>query len=125
MRLNNILTSGHKFAESEYALKSKFILLNSLIFLSITVVSILTVVLISDKKIFFAMINLFYILSGLYSIYLLRKNKTNQKYIIVIFSLLSLLVVVIAISEYPNEEVRILWFPAVIISSFFLGGEKE
>lgn len=124
MRLNDILTSGHQFTENEHVLKSKFILLNSLIILSITVVFILTIVLVTDEKIFFAAINTIYILSGLYSIQLLRKNKTNQKYIIVIFSLLSLLVVVIAISVYPNEEVRILWFPAIIISSFFLGGKR-
>ncbi len=124
MNLNNFLTSGHNFTESEYVLKSKFILLNSLIFLSITVVFILTIVLVSHGKIFFAMANIFYILSGLYSIKLLRKNKTNQKYIIVVISLLSLLLVVIAISKYPSEEVRFVWFPAIIISSFFLGGKK-
>ncbi|WP_373031823.1 putative bifunctional diguanylate cyclase/phosphodiesterase [Sulfurovum sp.] len=124
MNLNNILTSGHSFTEGEYALKSKFILLNSLIFLSITVVFILTIVLVYHGKIFFAMANIFYILSGLYSIKLLRKNKTNQKYIIVVISLLSLLLVVIAISKYPSEEVRFVWFPAIIISSFFLGGKK-
>ena len=31
---------------------------------------------------------------------------------------------VIAISKYPSEEVRFVWFPAIIISSFFLGGKK-
>jgi len=124
MTLDNFLTSGHDFTDSEYELKSKLALTNSLILLTITVVFILAAILLSSGKIFFAIANLIYVFLGLFGLYLLRKNKKILRYIIPIIPLLSIILVITAMAKYPNEEVRIAWFHIIIIASFFLGGRK-
>jgi diguanylate cyclase (GGDEF)-like protein len=124
MNLENFLTSGHTLSDSEYELKSKLALTNSLIVLTITVVFILATILLSSGKIFFAIANLIYIFSGLFGIYLLRRDKKFLRYIIPIIPILSIILVITAMAKYPNEEIRIAWFHIIIVASFFLGGRK-
>lgn len=124
MNLKNFLTSGHTLSDSEYELKSKLSLTNSLILLTITVVFILATILLSSGKIFFAVANLIYVFLGLFGIYLLRRDKKILRYIIPIIPILSIVLVITAMAKYPNEEIRIAWFHIIIVASFFLGGRK-
>lgn len=124
MNLENFLTSGHTLSDSEYELKSKLSLTNSLILLTIAVVFILATILLSSGKIFFAIANLIYVFLGLFGIYLLRRDKKFLRYIIPIIPILSIVLVITAMTKYPNEEIRIAWFHIIIVASFFLGGRK-
>jgi len=122
--LENFLTSGHDFKNDEYELKSKFILLNSMIFVIFFSVLALTVLLFLDSKIEFALVNCMYLFMGFFSIYFLRYKKENHKIVIIFISLLSIPLVGTALIYYPTEQICIAWFLIIIIASFFLGGEK-
>ncbi|OQX57993.1 MAG: hypothetical protein B5M52_06235 [Helicobacteraceae bacterium 4484_230] len=124
MMFNDFLTSGHNFDKDEYELKSKFVLMNSMLGIGIIFISILTVFLFIDGKIFLTIANLIFLFIGLISIYFLRNSKNDYKRIIPIVPLTGILLVATALVEFPDEQVRIGWFFIIIIISFFLGGRK-
>lgn len=124
MNLDNFLTSGHNFSDDEYDIKSKFILLNSMIVVTFLAISGLTTMLFLNDEIFFALINCFYLLMGIISLIILRSKKENYKKVIPLISFFSIPLVIIALLQYPEEQIRIAWFLIIIIASFFLGGRK-
>jgi len=121
---SNYLTSGHHFSEDEYEMKSKLVLLNSMLWFTLLVVSVLAILLFTRGEYFFAYANCIYIIIGMSGIYFLRKNKYNHRYIIPFFPLISIALIVVALITYPTEHVRFSWFLVVIIVAFFLGGRK-
>lgn len=124
LNLENILVSGHQFSEDQYELKSKFILMNSALIIIFLFVGTLTVLLTIREEYIFALYNGAYLIFDLFMIYILRRSQKNYKFILPIFPIVSILLVVVAIIKYPEEQIRITWFLVVIIFSFFLGGRK-
>ena len=122
--LNNFLNSGHEFSDEEFGLKSKFVLLNSMIGITFIFVSFLTVIIFVDEKPYFVIANSLYLLFGIMAIYFLRKSKNNYKIVIPIILITSVILISGIISIYPKEQVRIAWYFVAIISAFFLGGKK-
>jgi len=124
MTLDNFLTSGYRFSEEDFRLKSRFILVNisfSIIFLMIFFLMIL---LFMRGEVEFAYSNLIYLLFTLILLYLLRVKKTFYKFIVPILPVASIVLVSIALISYPSEQIRFSWFFVIVIFSFFLGGKK-
>jgi diguanylate cyclase (GGDEF)-like protein len=122
--LENFLTSGHSFDDSEYELKSKFILLNGMIFVTFFSILALTIMLFLNNEMQFASMNAIYLFIGVSSINFLRSKKNNHNIVIFLIPLFSIHLVVTALIHYPNDQIRISWFLVIIIASFFLGGKK-
>lgn len=122
--LNNFLYSGYSFSDEEYGLKSKFILLNSAVAVILIFMSFLTISMIIKEKTFFASFLCIYIFLSTVLIYFLRKSKDNYQIVIPVFSIISLILLIAAISIFPNEHERVAWFLVIIIFSFFLGGRR-
>lgn len=124
LTLKNILVSGHHFSDDEYELKSIFVLMNSMLGFTLLFVGILALLLFIKGDYYFASANCIYLLIGAIGVYLLRRNRENYHFVIPFFPFISIILVNVAIVEYPNEHVRFSWFLVIIIVSFFLGGRK-
>ncbi|BAF71517.1 putative bifunctional diguanylate cyclase/phosphodiesterase [Sulfurovum sp. NBC37-1] len=122
--LNNFLHSGYTFSDEEYELKSKFSLLNSAIAVILIFISFLTISMIVKEETFFASFLCVYIFLSIGLVYLLRKSKDNYQIVIPVFTIISLILLLTAISIFPNEHERVAWFLVIIIFSFFLGGRQ-
>ncbi len=62
--IEDFLTSGHTFDKIEYDLRSKFILLNSMIAVTFFSISSLTIILFLNNEIKFALVNCIYVSIG-------------------------------------------------------------
>lgn len=121
--LENFLTSGHQFNNEEYELKSKFILLNSAISLVLLFIVVLTGILFLNDDVSFVLFNSLYILVSFVLLFYLRKSILYYKYIMYIFSLISLVLLSVAIALYPKEHARISWYFIILLFSYFLGSK--
>jgi diguanylate cyclase (GGDEF)-like protein len=118
----NVLQSGFTFSEEEHELRSKFILINSMFSIGILLISLLTVFLFLNGKILFASTNSFFLLVVIVLLLLMRRSKNAYKTIVPFVVLIDVTLAAIALSIFPDEQVRISWFIIAIIFSFFLGG---
>jgi len=121
---NNFLTSGHSFSDDEYSLKSKFVLINSMISVAVLFISALTIILVFKNNFNAAFANLMYLILGIISIVSLRYYKYSYKYIILLIPFISMILLITLLYMYPNDLFRFSWFFVIIIVSFFLGGRK-
>ena len=125
--LNNFLSSGHSFAESDNLQRFRFALLNSLLLIAsvFTLVNFFASVF---KIVPFAPIYektlLFYTLACLFSLFLLRKKK--KYYLIAVNNIVfsSLILFYMALFVVLDDEFRLIWFFLVVFASFVLMGKK-
>ncbi|HHD72369.1 MAG TPA: diguanylate cyclase [Epsilonproteobacteria bacterium] len=110
------------YLQSEYELKSKFILMNSMFSMGLLLISILTIFLFLDGKVLFAVFACIYICVNASLVYLLRLSRSAHRYIVPVISLAAVGLLAIALIVYPEEQVRIAWFLVLIVPAFFLGG---
>jgi len=125
--LNNFLTSGHFFAKNENLQRFRFSLLNSLLFIA----AIFTLV-----NYFFSISGLilsvplyekaliFYTLSCVFSLYVLRKNKNWYVTSVNIILSSSITLFYIALFVVLHDEFRLIWFFVLVFASFVLMGKK-
>ncbi len=122
--LDNFLTSGHRFGVSEKDLQYKYFLLNTIIGITVLMITGITYGLFWNQRPVLLAANTFYIIAGLFSLYVLRKNREAQPYISMLMIGVSLLVLFVDILHYPTEYMRISWFIVIVAFSFFLDGKK-
>ncbi len=123
MTLKNFLYSGYKFTNEEFELKTKIILINSMLSVGIISISVLTIFQFLDGKIVLASANSIFLFFNFIFLYLLRQSKVIYKRVVPFVALGAFLAVTIALVLFPGEQVRITWFLVVIIFAFFLGGK--
>ena len=118
--LDNFLTSGHSFSKNEFDIKSKFMMVNGMLFTVALSIIILTIVHLKEKEYLFAAANTTYAVAAIVAIFLLRHNKSYYKYVAFLIPFASLLLLTIVIAIHPAEKVRLSWFLLVIIVAFFI-----
>lgn len=125
--LNNFLTSGHPFAESDNLQRFRFSLLNSLLLIA-SVFSLLNYLSSIFKLVPFAPIYektlLFYVFACLFSLYLLRKKKSYYLIAVNNIVLSSLVLFYMALFVVLHDEFRLIWFFLVVFASFVLMGKR-
>jgi len=123
-KIMNFLNSGYTFSEDEYELQSKYILLNSMLSISILLVSIMVSMQLVRGELKLVLFNSIQILLGLTGIYFLRKSKKIFNYVShIIFGLFTFMLIV-TIVTHPNDYMRIGWFLILIIIIFLLSGYR-
>lgn len=124
MMLDNFLRSGFDFSDVEYEIRSKYALINSILSIGGFLIFGLTILLFLDGEIFLAVSNSIFLILIAFMIHLLRHSRNIFKIVVPILFFSSLLLVTIALIQFPEEDVRIAWFLVIIIISFFLGGSR-
>jgi diguanylate cyclase (GGDEF)-like protein len=120
--LNSFLTSGHEFSDEEYEVKYKFILLNSILAITLLLVSFLTAFIFENPRPMLTAVNTFYVIVGLILLVLLRRGKQYQKIGAFLLVITGMIVVFIDIVLYPTEYMRLIWFLIITAFAFFLEG---
>ena len=122
MTLKNFLHSGYEFTDEEFELKTKFISINSMFSIGTIVVSILIIFQFLDGKIALVGASSIFVFFSSILIYLLRQSKVIYKKVVPFAVLVAFSAAVTALVLFPGEQVRIAWFPIIIILAFLLGG---
>ncbi|MEA3418059.1 MAG: EAL domain-containing protein [Campylobacterota bacterium] len=122
--LNNFLYSGFDFDDREYELRSKFILLNSVVSIGLLVISLLTVFLWWNGKIDLAVVNGLFIVLNVYLLYALRRSENAYKKVIPLILLNGILWIAISLTAFPDEQIRVAWFLIMIMFSYYLGAYR-
>lgn len=125
--LNNILTSGHSFSESDNLQRFRFSLLNCLLLIAAvftllnyfsSILEIVPFAPIYEKTL------LFYLFACLFSLYLLRQKKSNFIFVVNNIVVCSLVLFYMALFVVLHDEFRLIWFFLVVFASFVLMGKK-
>jgi diguanylate cyclase (GGDEF)-like protein/PAS domain S-box-containing protein len=124
MTLNNFLSSGFEFNENEYGLKLQYSLFNSVLLISVTVLTVLTLFRIYNEQYVQAGFDYFIAVISLIGLFFLRRSRAHMKVISTVF----LVSYFIFISfSYVNVHKDILgpsWYIVYLFPIFFLYGKK-
>ena len=123
--LKNILNSGFIFTEEEYALKTKYILLNSMMFLLSTSLVMVGSFRLMTSYYMQGFLDYFAVVIGLLLIFVLRKFKKGH-YTPVAYIMAFISAILIIVSYYASNGVINIntWFIALIIPIFFILGYR-
>ncbi len=125
--LNNFLTSGHLFVESDNLQRFRFSLLNSLLLIAAFFTLVNFFASIFDLVPFAPLYEktlLFYTFSCLLSLYLLRKKKSYYLFTVNNIVISSLILFYTALFTILHDEFRLIWFFLVVFASFVLMGKR-
>lgn len=125
--LNNFLSSGHSFIESDNLQRFRFSLLNSLLLIAafFTLINYFaSIFYIVPFAPLYEKTLLFYTLSCLFSLYLLRKKKSYFLITVNNIVLSSLILFYMALFTVMDDEFRLIWFFLVVFASFVLMGKR-
>ncbi len=121
--LRNFLNSGYTFSEEEYELQSKYILFNSMLAISIIIISLVIFIQISKSNFDLVWLNIGQIFIASIGIFILRFTK--KIYIIVYITFgLAILLLSFTVLSHPADYMRIAWFLILIIVAFLFNGRK-
>jgi len=123
--LKNIINSGFSFNENEYDIKTKYILLNSMMFLLSISLAIVGSFRLLTSYYTQGLIDFFATTVGLLLIFLLRKfRKGNYKFIAYVMAFISAALIIV--SYYTSNGIINIntWFIALIIPIFFILGYR-
>jgi len=98
--------------------------MNSMLSIVIFFIFFLTIFLYLKGESSFVLANSIYIFFALITLFVLRKKQNNYKIIIPLILTSSIILVLFALINYPNETIRLSWFLVIIIVSFFLGERR-
>ena len=120
--LNNFLTSGHVFSDDRQELKTKFILLNSMLLSLLVAITFLTVI--QWKKTSLVDLNIIFIVLDIVALSMMRIRRDS--YVIAVYFLIiaSMAIVTVWIIFTPDVYVRVLWFSVIIAAAFMLDGKR-
>ncbi len=123
--LKNILSSGYIFGEEDYALKTKYILLNSMMSLLSVSLAIVGSFRILTGYYMQGLIDYFATATGLLLIFILRKFKKGH-YLLVAYVMAFISATLIIVSYYTSNGIINIntWFIALIIPIFFILGYR-
>ncbi len=127
-KLNNFLTSGHIFDEDEYELKTKFVLLNTVISISSFLVVTVTFLQMANQyssKMYLFIFNVIYLFSAFSALLLLRINKDKLSITVKLLVATATVTLVATILHYPQEYMRMGWFLILLVFTFFLDGKQS
>jgi len=125
--LDDFLTSGHFFDETENLTKFRFSLLNSLLIIAAFFTTINFVASIFDFISFtdlYEKILFIYVIINILTIYFLRKNKKMYFIAVNIILISSLFIFYAALVTAPTDEFRLIWFFLTLFASFLLIGKR-
>ncbi len=124
--LNNFLTSGHQFSETDNLLKFRFAFLNSLLFVTSFFTSLFYFACILDfiPDPDAENMTLFFNVASLFSIYLLRQKKSYCLFVINILGISSLTLFYTLLFVGLYDEFRLIWFFISGFAGFILVGKK-
>ena len=128
MDFNNFLQSGFTFSNNENEIKSKYILLNSIMVIGMTLGVAMFIVhwwdLISFSNRDYAITLVIY--NSLSTLVLLYMRTSRDKFILCrnIFYGFSVAIISSDIILLDGEQARLAWYTVIIIPAFFLGGQR-
>lgn len=128
MDISNFLHSGFTFSDSEKELKSKYVLLNSIMLIGMTLGVAMFIVhwwgLISFSNQTYAITLVIY--NTLSTLVLLYMRSSRDKFILCrnIFYGFSVAIISSDIILLDGEQARLAWYTVIIIPAFFLGGQR-
>ena len=124
MKINNILTSGYDFDDTDYKIKLKYILFNSLLIFNICIITIAAIFRLINSQYTQTIFDFIYIIPSITIFILARIYRDSfDKYVNYV---LFLSYVVVSLSFYlgTNPLSGISWYLVLLMSSFFLKGSK-
>ncbi len=125
--LNNFLTSGHHFSKDESLQLFRFSFLNILMMFSsfsTLLNSLASIFGALDFGPVFEKSTLFYVVTSLFIIYLLRKNKAFYPYVVNFFIATSLILFYFVLLTRQEDEFRLVAFFLALFISYVLLGKK-
>lgn len=128
MDLSNFLQSGFTFSNNEQEIKSKYILLNSIMVIGMSLAVVMFIVhwweLISFSNKNYAICLVIY--NTLSTMVLLYMRRSRENFILCrnIFYGLSVAIISSDVILLVGEQARIAWYTVIIIPAFFLGGQR-
>ena len=125
--LNNFLTSGHVFSDSDNLQRFRFSMLNSLLLIASVFTLINYFASVFDLVPFadiYEKTLLFYVFACLFSLYVLRKKKRYYLLAVNTIVVSSLVLFYTALFVVVADEFRLIWFFLVVFASFVLIGKK-
>ena len=125
INFKKMLVSGHSFESSEYELKLKFILFNSLLIFNILIVSIATLARLSHSQYTHALIDAIYVVLASSTFILARYEKKNFNKLVYFIIFLSYTVVSLSFYAGLNPLAGASWYFILLMITFFLKGYKE
>ena len=125
MNLKKILRSGYSFKIDEYELKLKFILFNSLLIFNIFIVSVATFARLSNSQYIHAFIDAVYVLLGIASFIIARREKKNFDKLVYFIIFFSYSIVTLSFYGGLNPVAGVGWYFILLMTTFFLKGYKE